>query len=118
MRNCTTTDYSVRLNFNEEFFENFEEKQSERELKDKPRLDLGKFTVDAVKKHVKELMPAFDPKYPLFDKEEDYEVEIAAIKIGYYNGTVIKLLKERGNCLKSDLGNLRKVENKITEALK
>ena len=55
---------------------------------------------------------------PCYDKDEDYAVEIAVIKIGYYNGTVIKLLKERGNCLKSNLGELSKVEKKITLALK
>lgn len=41
MLNCTTTDYTVRLNYTEEFFDKFEEKQATRQSKGKPRLDLA-----------------------------------------------------------------------------
>jgi hypothetical protein len=110
MQTCTTCDYAVRLNLTKEWFDEFKKKNEKRKADGKPPRDMNKVIKLAVTEELKYLDPAFTLQ------EDMYELEVAAVKVAYGNGELIKLLKQRGDCLANHPEKLPTIEKQIQGA--
>lgn len=120
MKTITAGDYTIEFDIEPEFFEEWLDKEGEAYL-ERVHRETGKTynaRADAFRDWITEEMERKLSLLPDlgFEEEPIEQIKIAVTTFAYNNGDVIHLLRERGNCIKSeDWKSMQKVDKKIND---